>query len=283
MDKKRRALIFGNCQADAISGLLETHRPFTDAYDIVPIKPVYLMTAEEKAAVSELMPTIDLFVAQPVGPDYLAPGTLGLKALLPKSARTLLMPVAWFNAYNPDMQWLRKKDGTLLSGPYGNYHSTIIVDAYKAGWSIGRAVDAFNGHTTRTDAAENLAANFAELRRRETILDITISHEIERTFRSRHLFSTVNHPNLYLQDYVTDRILEHIAVDPLPESARDRRDPLGDVIWPVTENRSRALDLEFRAPDFIVKGASVSIRTFVEESYKFYRKQWWGGFETFAA
>ena len=127
-----------------MAAVLSDHEPFTQRFDIVPFKPVYLMTRDDAASLEAEMHNVDLFIAQLISPNYLPPGTSGLRSRMQETGKALFFQIAWFNAYNPEMTYL-KINGRNFQGAFGDYHSQIVFDAFCSGLTVDQAVHAMTG------------------------------------------------------------------------------------------------------------------------------------------
>jgi hypothetical protein len=263
---------FGNCQSSAIAEVLSDHEPFTSRFEIIPLKPVYLMTPDDLANTKQSMETFDLFLSQDVSECYAPADARGLIEAMRPDADALLFPVGWFDAYSPDVSYLRDEKGQPIASWGCDYHSKIVLDAYVAGRSVVQATELLVADVDPDVTNTNLAKNLRELRIREAGLDIGISDEIEKTFQDRPIFYTYNHPSADMHFYVIDEMMKKIGLPLLATSIREKWSGLlSGVQWFINPSIADALKLKFRTnPYFSIGAAKFSPEAFVETAFSFY-------------
>lgn len=270
--KKKRCVIFGNCQANALARLLRHHGPFTRKFQIV-LKTVHEMSILDAGQLADEMQSVSLFIAQDVSANYLPPGTRALVEMMRPNAEALLFPVAWFNAYNPDMIYLHDEQGKKLRSPLTEYHSRIIVEAFNRDAPEREALSLLEAPTDPASAMLNVDACLAELRRREANLDLTVADEIAQSFQEKRLFYTINHPTAVLQCSLANTILKRLGLASLRERNKKKRmHQLNEVQWPINIGTYQGLELNFERPAvFAFDGKVISAENFVKDAYAFYR------------
>jgi len=251
-----------------MSKILADHAPFEKFFEIVPLKPVYEMAKDEGPKLAEIVRGVDLFVGQDVSSEYLEPGTRALVGQMPSGGTALLFQVAWFDAYNPDMTYLASRPG----GPFGDYHSRILVECFKAGFSECQTLETFEGEWHPETIKINVAENLIRLREREAALDIGIADEVERSFQDHLLFYTVNHPTPFMQFYMVDRVLKSLGLRLLDKETKAKHASLFSTIqWPINKSVGRALGLKFKPrQDFRYGDGNVDPKAFIARNFEFY-------------
>jgi hypothetical protein len=120
--------IVGNCQGAEIERLFLIHKPLLERFDLVPIKPVYLMTTDDREALAASMPQFDSFVCQLIGRHFDPVSTDALRSA--SRGRFLVFPSLFFAGHLPDLMHFRP--GAIEGSPT-SYHSTIIASAFDKG------------------------------------------------------------------------------------------------------------------------------------------------------
>lgn len=84
-----RLAVFGNSQADQRQKIISEYLPLTCQYEVVPVVPVYLMSAQDRETfANQIVPTLDVLMFQSTSDHYypatrenilskLKPGALG--------------------------------------------------------------------------------------------------------------------------------------------------------------------------------------------------------------
>ena len=199
------AVIYGNCQAEALLQVLKQRAEFTQQYQLVSIPPVQSLQSRDLHRVSSLVARADLFLTQPVRDDYrgLPIGSEQMRALLPEHATVLRFPSMFFAGLHPYHASVHAAGelGTALPLTE-SYHDLRHLAA--AGWGLGddAALDWLHGFVgdagvIRARAEEGVRV----LAEREKSLDVGISAALQTL--SWNSFHTLNHPS--------NEILAHVA------------------------------------------------------------------------
>ena len=258
--------IFGNCQGAEIERLFSVHKPLLERFELVPIKPVYLMTTDDRTALSRSMQQFDVFVCQLIGANFDPVSTDALKAV--SRGLFLVFPSLFFAGHLPDLMHFRP--GAIEGSPT-SYHSTIIASAFDKGLSESDTVAIYEDRAglSYPFLAENYWAGIAELRDREKVCDVTVSDFIARMGPSSRLFHTMNHPNHAVMRHVANQILDLLKVAPMPESPIDR---LAMIKWPVTGAVANLFGIA-KESVFPFGKASTNVAELVRDYFQFYRSR----------
>ena len=199
------AVIYGNCQAEALLQVLKQRAAFTQQYQLVSIPPVQSLQPRDLHRVSALVARADLLLTQPVRDDYrgLPIGSEQMRALLPEHSTVLRFPSMFFAGLHPYHAYVHATGvlGTALPLTE-SYHDLRHLAA--AGWGLGddaalEWLHAFVGDAgvIRALAEEGVQA----LAEREKSLDVGISAALQTL--AWNAFHTLNHPS--------NEILAHVA------------------------------------------------------------------------
>jgi len=208
------ALVYGNCQAEALRRILVTHDEFAGRYHLLRVPAVQDLNPRELANIQRILPNVSLFITQSIRSDYrsMPIGTDQIIAGLPSSAQVLTYPVAYFTGLFPFHVYVnRPGDQLAASVPISEYHDLRILHAVGQGWGLDETLRWFS--TVVVDPAwirDNAERSLAELARRESRL----TAKLAETIRSEGMtagFTTINHPTNRLVTEVARQLLEHLG------------------------------------------------------------------------
>ena len=279
---KKTCLVYGNCQARPISRLLAANNSFSRKYRIINFKPVHQVTKQDIPYLIKLCKQVDLFIYQPVKHEYKGLYELStnfLISLLKKNALIISFHSLFFDAYSPEIRYIRSKNA-VYSGPFNDYHNKSIIDMFIKGENINNTYNLLlnqNAYDSNHIISKyNIAID--ELYRRESIssIDIKIASYIERSFKSLRLFWTFNHPSNNLLMYCTSGILKHLCI---PER-RDlllqrllRSELLGGYYFSIHPSVYKTLKLRFDNKQlFCINNKYISIHHAIKLFFNYYDK-----------
>ena len=212
-----------------------------------------------------------MLVTQPVRDEYSTPGcgAAQLTSLLPADGRAVTFPVTFHVAAFPFQVSAHGADGGGVDAPLTDYHDLRILAAAERGLGVDDVLDWLPGVAGRAgaDAVRDVAAqSLAELRRRESELDVTVSGLVD----GPGAMYTMNHPaNTVLVDIVR-QVLAVLGLDgtvdtPKREFLGGRRTPIEPAVvsalgWPETS----ATDA------WIIDGSPVPAREIVSAHLQLY-------------
>lgn len=257
--------IFGNCQAQAMEGMLAAHPELTNRFEVVPIKPVHEMSEAEKTGLAGVVETLDVFVCQPVSRDYGAIASDYLEGFT--RGDTLRFPSMWFSGHIPDAAYFRNEAGAKVGLPEIDYHSRIIAKCFADGRSVNHAVRMFTDPAAIPESvvSRHYDETMGELLRRENECEIKISDLLREKGRAWRGFHVMNHPRGEVLIHAANQILARIGVKPIQQVT----DPLAMIRWPVTASVNAALGSD-EPHTMAFPGAVITIEMMVEHYYRLY-------------
>jgi hypothetical protein len=212
-DHRPIALVYGNCQAEAIRRILATHPAFADTYQLLRIPAVHEISQHELTLIQERLPEVAVLISQEIKPGYrgLALGTEQLIDRLPADARVIRYPVAYFEGVFPFHVYVnRGNDPLSTNAPITDYHDLRTLYAAGQGWDT---------HTTLSRLAElkldpewiraNAEQSLQELARREANFTAQLASLIRQ--HPTTSFNTINHPVNALITEVARQSLEYLG------------------------------------------------------------------------
>lgn len=249
-------VVVGNCQAESIRLVVSN-----DAHPGVRVPAVHEMDAADAERVHRLLAGAAFLIVQPIRDDYrgLPLGTAQLRAALPASARTVVVPSLRYGGLQPFQAAIRVP-GVEEDPPLVAYHDVRLL-AEAAGLPVASALAP---SVVRAVAEDSVA----ELRRREDLgVDVVASDLYAPVVAD--LARTVNHPGNAVFLPLGERIVAALgapgtAVDPGRPILAGVQAPLEP--WVV---EAWGLDAEPRR-DWIVAGETLAADTVAEEHRRWY-------------
>lgn len=275
-----RVAVYGSCHAGAIKRVLAGVRGLGRRIEFVPLPAVMDITAEEMTAFVADLPTIDLFLYQPISASYRGPEFASARVVEAAGPRTMLLSFAYyhFEVYTPFVT-------SALPGlpePPTEYMDYLLGALIARGFSdaeIAQRLLHLEGLEPYVEGM--LAAAFYEFGVREERvlegdrpLDIRISSRVKAAFRSERLGHTPNHPAAQVLNWIADDVLTHLR----PLLGKDFAgrgsncpDPLEDIQFFAPPFVQRAFGLTFEdAPRVVIKDRAMTLDGYIRDQRPFY-------------
>ncbi len=240
---ERSVVVWGNCQAAPIAALLSG--PLAEhGLNVLTVPPVFEIDVAGLDRVREALSTAALLITQPIRDEYRIPGcgSAQLAALLPADGRVITIPVIYDSSAFPYQVNAHRGTGERVDAPITDYHDLRTLVASERGLSADEAV-AWWPEPTAEAVTGNAARSRAELRRRESSLDVAISDQL-----ADPVMWTLSHPRNTVLAEVAARILTRLGLTagvPIPERefVGARRAPIESAVaralgWPDAAIRS---------------------------------------------
>jgi hypothetical protein len=195
-DHRPIALVYGNCQAEALRRILSTHPAFAQEYQLLRVPAVHEITPRELTLIESRLPEVEVLISQVIKPGYrgMRLGTDQLVDRLPNTARVMRYPVAYFEGLFPFHVYVNRNDNPLAaSAPITDYHDLRTLYAASQGWDAVTTLRRLDELMLDPDwVRDNAERSLKELSSRETALTAVLSPLIRRHPTSS--FKTINHP-----------------------------------------------------------------------------------------
>lgn len=249
-DRKQRMLVYGNCQGGWLAQALGRNADIAARYDIVYLSDYHVTPPDHPAVKPGFMAGCDAAVWQTAAgckpPEFVA--------ALPASCRQVRFPTLWLKllwptyAVDPRNQ---PEDGF----PWGRYPygDRLVMKLLQEGVTPEempkRYADTDLNTIVNLDRFTEMS--LAELRFNDRQSDVAIAPFIERTFRARKLFGTVNHPTmLMLQQIYVGVVASLLGTPPPPEvpAPADAAEVLGSEETPLHPQIIAHFKLKWAAP-----------------------------------
>ena len=247
--KKTSCVIVSNCQGRPLGSILTTLYEI-ECQDIII---VHLAKDSDAERFDACLNSADVVISQHIQDQYPCSfvRTSSLQQRL--GDRLITIPNIFYRGYTPDLRYLRLRARGTLNGPLGDYHSSILLNAWKEGEDQDIALERYNNVDLWREQYSTIAEqSLAELQRRELELDIQISDCIATMQSQQQLFYSFNHPSKAMIKILADRIAEHLDLTPKPEgnaSVEAMREPLDRIQIPLHPFTRQHLGLNFPGPD----------------------------------
>jgi tetratricopeptide (TPR) repeat protein len=277
----KKCLLYGNCQTEPLKNFLASNVEFNSIYQSVWVKRVHLMSVEHVPELEELITDIDLFIYQNVSDNYQGINQLStnyLRSRLKPSCQAIAIPGAYFTGYNPELIYLKDKDGNKIKSELGDYHDFNLVALFYQGKQISEVVDFIQKDDFYSSQyiLGNLEDTLGELSRREVYTDINLSQFIQKYYRQLRLFHTINHPTSVIINYLGNEILKKLGFSYQQEEelfGAKGEEVLDTTSFPIYSSTAKILDLDFVITNnYRLKNVFFPQREAIEKFFKFYDK-----------
>ncbi len=274
-----RAVVVGNCQAQALEMILATSEDFTSRFEFVSFPAVHEIPEAMVPELHQAVAAASLVILQRVGDDYRDGLGLGTETLaqIADGATVVRWPSIYWAGYFPDLFYLRDATGQpVVEGPF-DYHDRSILRAYRAGADVAATCRLLEDAELPSDADAWATQATAELDVRGRDCDIALTPFIAAHFREELLFFTMNHPSNRLLARLAREIAKLIGIGGGLEAGSILDEILGSTFYPLHANHVRALGLEFGAgyvagkTPFKIRGATYSSSQAVTAFFDYYK------------
>lgn len=202
--------ILGNCQAQHMEMMLATARR---DIQVLRLDPVFMMTAEHKDGVYAKLAEADFVFAQRISDEFKLDWLSSAEIKKSLGDKVTVWPNIYFDGYFPGVQYIYLGGWGKLLGPLTDYHFEQISAAHLRGASVTEAREAFSEDPLFEKAPDPFGRSLAQLRARETDVDVTISDFMEQNLAAQRLFYTPNHPLNELLGEMLRRLTERAGLE----------------------------------------------------------------------
>jgi polysaccharide biosynthesis acetyltransferase WcbI-like protein len=244
--RQPRAIVFGNCQADAIAKLLAGSVAFRRRFRLLRFPAVHEIADADVPKLHAALATVDVAFLQPVEEGYrdgIGVGTTTLMAHA-RNAHVVLFPSIYWTGYMPTVTYLRPPSGLVLDGPF-DYHDEIIMQAWADGAQVPEILALLADPDRPSRAPEEAEAAFGRLEERNVGFGVDIVPYLRERYRAELLFYMLNHPSDTLLAYVASELAQTQGVTPRIYLRRRSASLLGHTSYPLHPTDVRALGLRF--------------------------------------
>ena len=242
-DHRPVALVYGNCQAEALRRILATHPAFAEQYLLLRVPAVHEITPRELALIESRLPEVEVLISQEIKPGYRGMG-LGTEQLidrLPASATVMRYPVAYFEGPFPFHVYVNRSGNPLAaSAPITDYHDLRTLYAASQNWGAATTLRKLDElHLDPNWVRDNAERSLKELGSREAAFTAQLSNVIRQHPTSS--FRTINHPVNGLVTEVARQLLAHLGYQDADLVLNSRQVYLDHMTAPLEPQIVRAL------------------------------------------
>ena len=240
------AVVYGNCTAEPLRGLLADSLAFSEAYRTEPIPAAQEIASHDTVArLRQTMAEAKLVIFQPVRNDYrgMPVGSDQITSAAPPDARRLTFPALFYDGIFPYQAYVRATDHSREEIPHlAGYHDLRFVFCAAQGWSTDQAREWLRAFRGAPDGLRAWAWHAQQrLATYESGLDIRVTDRLFSAEMHHRSFFTVDHPTNGSLGELAARI--HAALG-LPYDAAPPAHPLvGRYQAPLDADVIAALDL----------------------------------------
>jgi hypothetical protein len=269
-------IVYGNCQADALSHVLRASPAFAAEYNIACVPAVHTITATERSELEKLVARASLIVAQPVKRGYreMALGTDEITAAAPSRCRVICFPVQFYPPLYPFQVVVHLNGGRSVDAPMTKgYHDLRVVSRSARGMGLDAALDWLESYVPDPATLRQIAARAAaNIRERERETDIAVFDRFTASATShRASFFTINHPARLTLRCISEGV--HSALD-IPFDDIGGTELLDIIKTPLEGSVVNALGLPGRGTRrWVIDGKRVFMKTVVRAHLDFYRRR----------
>lgn len=256
--------IIGNCQAEVLAKFLLSNKEFSDKWNYIEVKAIYLMDEDEiNYLYSNILHKLDLVIIQPISDNYknnIKYSTLTILNNLKESCKTILFPSFYFDFYHPFTTYINDDNGNIVNEPIDYHDKTLIklFTVYNKKYTNNEIIERYKNIIESDDfITENMLKNNFEkcmkrIEEREEkynkyVLEdteIIYSHEfIKNNYNNILLFYTINHPSKYIFHYLSDKILKYLEIE--LEEYPEELDPFNTLILPIYKSLLKNMNFSF--------------------------------------
>lgn len=207
-----KVLLIGNCQVAVIKKLMEGMSPQVSVISIGIESGNLHGLQSGNLDVSSYVKECDLVIFQSL-PD--AALNVRLNELYPGIAKkSKSMPSISYTAFQPDMGYIVKSDGTHLVGPMGEYHSMLAFWAWKNNLSVKEAVGLFRhdvfeflGYCSHVKSADHFLLDLGEK------MGLRLKSALIRWKNIGCFMHSMNHPKLFVLADLARLVLEREGIE----------------------------------------------------------------------
>jgi len=220
-EKKTRVIVTSNCQTASICSCLRLI--LGDKYQITPLP----LMGDNNLSLSDSINIINQADIWVTLSDFSNFKDIALKA----KVRIIKIPRIRFNAFHPDIVYIKNK---INNSYYGDYHSFIVIWGFINGLDQKKVTSLFNSNTFENlDYFSMWNPSKALLGKSFESSDIDFNIFFQNIQKHGVFMHTINHPKISLIVELSYLIRDHIEPNDLFIYHGEINDPLNLNVWPV--------------------------------------------------
>ncbi len=207
-----KLLLIGNCQVAVIKKIMESMCPQVSVISIGIESGNLHGLQSANLDISQYVDECDSVIFQTLSSASL---NVRLSELYPGIAgKAKSMPSISYTAFQPDMGYVVKSDGTHLVGPMGEYHSMLAFWAWENNLSVKEAVGLFRhdvfqylGYYSHAKSADHFLLDLGEQ------MGLRFNSALNRWKKTGCFMHSINHPKLFVLADVARLVLEREGIE----------------------------------------------------------------------
>lgn len=254
-------------------GILNYSPQLLRKFEQITLKPVHVLTEEQKDDFMAQIQEIDVLVHMLIGRTWGVFSMQSVMSQLKPSCTRITIPKSFLRGYHPETVYLRDENGKMNDSGFCPYNDINLIKAYIEGTSVERVVERIEDPDFYSTSflENNFEETISELKSREASTDIGITDFIEKHWRTKRLFFSINHCSNIVLLEVANRILDALGLRRIPvERISERSEYLGENQPPVYSSLRKIIspDLIYQQPR--VRGEVYSLVKYVEHFFRYY-------------
>ena len=219
-----RLVVLGNCQAYAMARCLRALHP---AADVAAVSWAQLKSKAHVERLAATVKEVDAVVAQPANMAHLV--EFRPKTLIRGPTRAAFFPGVHFTGFQPDAVRVIAKG---LQSLIGEWHSALIMAAFRMGLPMARAEELFNAYLY------GALGYFDEYAKAQTFLQRT-AEQIEWDLAAelqtwpRPFVHTPNHPRIEVMMDIARGVCSRLGLETAPDAATPPDPFVASGAWPI--------------------------------------------------
>ncbi|WP_108663809.1 WcbI family polysaccharide biosynthesis putative acetyltransferase [Acuticoccus kandeliae] len=212
----------------------------------------------------------DFVFAQPTALPQLSPEALRDRF----GEKLVLVTNLHYRGLTPDCCYVGSR-ASRVPGPLP-YHSVVILDSFKRGHSVDECVSRFSFEGFDELGLFSIHSEaIAELKAREEDMPVKSVPLIERFYKTKRLFYTMNHPSIFMISRYMHQILMHIDAKPRRTDVTAMPDRLyHHQVLPIFDFVAERFGLTFRETQLYKQASDFfSLRSIVHSFYESYANE----------
>lgn len=204
-----------------------------------------------------------------VAPQYLQTSAFDFGS----RSNVLTVPHMYFDAYHPDLCYLRAQDCASIKGPTGDYHSLIAFSGFRLGMSVDQVVEYYSEQSYKSLGwLEFWASSKRNLLKRFSEFGYDLMPFFSEWGREDAFMHTVNHPKIRCLSDIASLILEKSGTGSCCRSITPHDNLINGAIFPIYPEIGLPLGVEgsyfFKRPN---EYSLIDLRQYLSESFDVYQ------------
>lgn len=214
---KKNVIFYGNCHMEVVQEILSKYTPFTERFEICPIKPIY-QVKDASYFESPVFKACDVFIHQDIqeknryGPEFASENII--KKLKPGCSVLAVpnvyhLPKCFFPQYSEKNELRTRRGNTVF------FRDSVIDECFLKHMSVQEIEREYRTVSLidEEEQSDQFCTFIEKVRNREKTWDIPVSDFILNNYKTYRLFNDPNHPTVYFLKYIAAEIANKLLKD----------------------------------------------------------------------